>query len=229
MELQRYSMYLIFRKSIAEDMFELRFTKPQDFYFVAGQFIQLHIPEGQSYVLRSYSLSSTPHDEYIELCVKILPDGKASKHLLEMAEGSSIVFQGPLGRFTCVDEAQGRYFVATGAGLAPIMGMIRDELSKSGIEIYLLFGVRSEDDVFWVDRLEELKKKYDFFSYHVTLSQPKPNGGWGGLRGHVTEHLLHHLITHHYYLCGSAPMVKDVRGQLLQNGIQPERIHFEIF
>lgn len=222
-------MNFISRKSIAEDMFELRFTKPQDFHFIAGQFIQLQIPEGDSFVLRSYSLSSTPDDEYIELCVKILPDGKASKYLLEMGEGSPITFQGPSGRFTCVDEAEGRYFVATGSGLAPIMGMIRDELPKNGTEITLLFGVRSEDDVFWVDRLEELKKKYEFFSYHVTLSQPKPNGGWAGLRGRVTDHLLHHLIKHHYYLCGGAPMVKDVRGQLLQNGIPSKRIRFEIF
>lgn len=224
-----YQMQLISRRSIAQDMFELRFTKPHDFHFITGQFIQLQIPEGDSFVLRSYSLSSTPDDEYIELCVKILPDGKASKYLLEMTEGSPLTIQGPLGRFTCVDKAEGRYFVATGAGLAPIMGMIRDELPKNGTEIHLLFGVRSEDDMFWIDRLEELKKKYEFFSYHVTLSQPKPNGGWAGLRGRVTDHLLHHLIKHHYYLCGSAPMVKAVRAQLLQNGIPLERIHFEIF
>ena len=229
MALPVYQMHLIHRKPIAEDMFELRFTKPKDFDFIAGQFIQLQIPEGEGFTLRSYSLSSTPDDAYIELCVKILPDGKASAHFLKMAEGSLLTFQGPLGKFTCSDKADGRYFVATGAGLAPIMGMIRDELPKNGTEIHLLFGVRGEDDMFWMDRLEELKKKYEFFSYQVTLSQPKPNGGWAGLRGRVTEHLLHHLITHQYYLCGSAPMVKDVRAQLLENGIPSGQIHFEIF
>ena len=107
----------------------------------------------------------------------------------------------------------------------------RDELEnkKTDKEIRLLFGVRSEEDIFWIDRLEALKQLSPLFDYQVTLSQPKADGGWSGLRGRVTEHLLHHLVSHKFYLCGSAAMVKDVRDVLLKNGIAGEQIHFEVF
>lgn len=226
-----YRTMLTEKKKIARDLLELRFEKPSGFSFTAGQFAQFHIPEGGRIALRSYSISSAPHDPFLEFCVKLLPDGKASAHFEKMNGGEEMTLQGPSGRFTMEKNSNGSYFIATGAGLAPIMAMMRDATKNraNGREMRLLFGVRSEEDLFWVDRLEKLKHTHEMFAYDVTLSQPKPNGGWRGLRGRVTDHILRHLIKHHFYLCGNAAMVKDVREMLLQNGTPTERIRFEIF
>lgn len=225
-----FSVKLEKKDYLTKDIVELHFSKPPGFTFQAGQFVQFEIPDGDKMVLRSYSISSTPRDEDFEFCVKILEGGKASGVFKNLQIGENLSIRGPRGMFTN-NETTPLYCIATGAGLAPIMGIIQDELKnkRTTTEIKLLFGVREEQDIFWADRLETMARAHENFTYDITLSQPKPNGGWSGLRGRVTDHFLHHLVNHHFFLCGNAAMVKDVREILLKNGVENKNIHFEIF
>lgn len=230
MALTNFSLILEKKQLLTKDVILLEFTKPAGFSFLAGQYIQCFIPNGEKKIPRSYSICSAPSDSSIQLSVKLLPNGVASEFFKTMQEEECMDVRGPLGRF--VIEAGAAYsFVATGVGIAPIMGILRDEVlyKKTNREMRLLFGVRSEKDIFWKDELNTLAAESDFFSYQMTLSRPKPTGGWSGLRGRVTEHLLHHLVDHVYYLCGNVGMVKNVRETLIKNGIPAGRIHFEIF
>ncbi len=231
MEVIKFTAQLREKQQLTSDIYEFRFEKPAILDFLAGQFLQFCIPQGDKIILRSYSISSTPADDYLEFCVKFLEGGVASNHLKNMNIGDRLEFQGPRGLFVHKDNTDALSFIATGTGFAPIMGIIRDELEnkKNTGEVRLLFGVRTEDDMFWADRLKNLKIQYPNFVYDITLSQPKADGGWGGLRGRVTEHILHHLVNHKFYLCGNAAMVKDVREMLIKNGIDMKAIHFEIF
>ncbi len=239
---------LLAKQTIAKDTIELRFTKPVDFTFLAGQFVQFQIPDGEKHVLRSYSISSTPGDKYLEFCVKILPDGKASQFFDQIVFGNTAYISSAKGRFVC-DSIGPNYFIATGAGLAPVMGMITQIARTSMISEtaivgqgngtallekvqttmlaganHVLFGVRHKEDLFWLDRFEKLQKQY--IACTITLTQPSED--WTGFKGRVTEHLVPD-ITGHYYLCGSLPMVKDVRAKLSSAGISAKNIHFEIF
>jgi ferredoxin-NADP reductase len=231
MEIMKFSSKLSKKKQLAGETYEFHFDKPTGFQFLAGQFLQFCIPQNEKITLRSYSLSSTPSDPSLEFCVKFLEGGIASNYLKNMNIGDSLDFQGPRGLFVHKENGTALSLIATGTGIAPIMGIIRDELKnkKNTQEVRLLFGVRSEEDVFWLDRFENLKKQYPNFVYNVSLSQPKVDGSWVGLRGRVTEHILHHLVSHKFYLCGNAAMVKDVRAILLENGVDMKAIHFEIF
>ena len=217
---------------LTPDILELHFEKPADFIYQAGQFVQWTVPDGTSgRILRPFSLSSAPADDELEFLLKVLPDGRASTYAANLRIGDNLRLEEPKGKFIIETAKPHLYFIATGAGLAPIMAMMRDELQnkKTDAEVRLLFGVRSEDDIFWADRLESLRSRYTNFSYTITLSQPKPNNGWSGLRGRVTDHVLHHLVNHQFFLCGNAAMVKDMRQLLIGNGIEAAQIHFEIF
>ncbi|PIR76004.1 MAG: hypothetical protein COU32_04325 [Candidatus Magasanikbacteria bacterium CG10_big_fil_rev_8_21_14_0_10_42_10] len=229
--MQTHTIHLLAKKEVAKNVFELRFSKPESFDFTPGQFVQFLIPSEEKKTPRSYSLSSLPSDAYLEFCIKFLDGGLASEHFRTMNIGTDIECRGPLGRFVVDENNDDHYFVATGVGLAPILGMIRSliEEKKDDHPIRLLFGVREEDDLFWIDRLETLKQKHSLFDYTVTLSQPQPTGGWQGLKGRVTEHLLQHLGKQRFYLCGNAAMVKDVRTLLIEHGVDTTDIHFEIF
>lgn len=231
MEQITYTATLREKTKLTPDIIGLLFTRPRDFSFLAGQFIQCTIPLEDGSLFRSFSIASTPADSHIELCVKIVPNGIASNFFSQMQIGEELSFVGPHGRFIAHHGETAASFIATGAGIAPILGILKDEIEikKTERELHLLFGVQSEEDLFWIERLEYLKTISSGFHFELTISQPKPTGGWTGLKGRVTEHLLHHLVSHDYYLCGNASMVKDVRNVLLQNGISPTRIYFEIF
>lgn len=222
-----FPIQLLTKQTIAKDIVQLRFTKPADFAFIAGQFVQFQIPEGEKYLLRSYSITSTPDDKHLEFCVKILPDGKASLFFDQMVFGNTAMISTAKGRFVC-DTVGPNYFIATGTGLAPVMAMI-NQIAKIATAVvpganHVLFGVRHEEDLFWMDRFELLQKQY--IASAITLSQPAAS--WAGLKGRVTEHVVPDL-SGHYYLCGSLEMVKDVRAKLSAAGVGAKNIHFEIF
>ncbi len=220
---------LIEKKCIGDEMYEIRFAKPKNFAFQAGQFVQIVIPQGENSVFRSYSISSTPQEDYIELCVKLFPDGVGSNYFRSKEIGQEIILKDPAGRFVLDSVPEDVYFIATGTGLGPIMGIIRDELEnkKNKNKLHLIFGIRHEKNIFWADRLDELQKNHSNFTYSLTLSQPEDS--WTGLRGRVTEHLPADTSNLHAFLCGSADMVKTVREMLTTRGTEVSKIHFEIF
>jgi len=76
--------------------------------------------------------------------------------------------------------------------------------------------------------LAALQKKYNNFSFTLTLSRPE--SAWPGARGRVTTHLDNRIDQNaHYYLCGNLPMITDVRKILEERGIAKNKVHFEIF
>lgn len=227
---QTYSTTLLSKKTIARDMLELVFSRPEEFTFKAGQFVQFFIPQELSEaVLRSYSISSHPDADQLEFCIKLVPEGKGSTFFNKLEPTQQATIRGPEGRFVCLlDQSENKIFIATGAGIAPIMSMISSEVEKDkNKQVYLLFGVRSEEDVFWLERFEHLKSEYQNFDFNITLS--RPSDSWQGWKGRVTEHLPEVVGGGEYYLCGSLDMVKDVRQILASKGVQMKDIHFEIF
>lgn len=215
---------------LTHNIMELRLEKPADFEYLAGQFVQFEVPQGDKMVKRSYSLASTPYDSELHFCIKILDpslNGPASAHLPTLAVGDEVTIGPVRGRFV-VHEDTPLVCVATGAGMAPIMGIIRDELEtkKNTHPIHVLFGVRHETDVFWQEHLDALDKHFENFSYAVTLS--RPDESWNGHKGRVTDHIKT-IDNAKYYMCGSPDMVKEVRNILLNQKIDPRAIHFEIF
>jgi ferredoxin-NADP reductase len=229
MEQVCYTTVLQRKIMIAKDVLELEFEKPTTFTFKAGQFVQFFIPDGMQYVLRSYSIASPPGEEGLEFCVKLLPTGKGSDFFREVAKGTPARFQGPNGKFIIenyLDESI--LFIATGVGLSPMMSMLKDCLTKTRKKIQLFFGVRSQQDIFWLERLNELKNRFAHFDFTLTLSQPE--GEWNGVVGRVTPLVsLLDAEFEQYYVCGSLQMVKDVRTLLLAKHIESQRIHIEIF
>lgn len=216
--------------TLNHNVVELRLAKPSGFTFAAGQFIQLIVTESEPRIRRSYSISSTPESPYIELCIKLLPDGIGSAYVAARRVGDTLSFLGPQGKFVVNDHTAPITCVATGVGLAPIIGIIEDELvhQRNTSDINLIFGVRSEQDIFWMERLETLARDYANFHYTLTLSQPSTS--WQSHTGRVTSHLPNSLPTpHHVFLCGSLDMVKDVRQHFTALGLPPTMIHFEIF
>ncbi len=226
-EMKMCRLELIHKVYLTTNIVELRFAKPEGFTYLPGQFIQTYIPTTTPPTVRSYSISSLPHQDYLELCIKILPGGIASVFFAGLQVGEKVDMTGPNGRFTLANEDTGRAFVATGTGLAPVIALAESAAKHRPEKVMVLFGVRNETDVFWANRLEELKNLYGNFDYAITLSQPSEN--WTGKHGRVTEHMLELNGFSAYYLCGSLEMVKEARSFLIKNNIINKNIHFEIF
>jgi ferredoxin-NADP reductase len=229
MEKQRFTSKLLDKKNLTHNIIELILEKPQEFSFEAGQFIQIYIPHQEKEIKRSYSICSTPEEDVIRLCVKLVEKGIGSSHLTNLSVGDTLEFSGPHGAFGIKKTNNPAIFIATGAGIAPILPTLQKQLNENPEEkTVVIFGVRHEEDVFYHDVFKSLKHKHPNLEYIITLSQPKEESAYES--GRVTDHLQNHIDTKaHYYFCGSPAMIMDVRKKLTEENIPNKQMHFEMF
>ncbi len=222
--------------------FEL--IEPSRIEFQAGQYVMVKIPGEER--LRQYSIVSSPSMNHgVELLVDVSPGGAASKYLASLKPGDEAEVMGPAGQFivksttsTTGSASSGGsreeqlIFVATGSGIAPIKSMIDDLLidKNDARRMWLHWGLRSPEDMFWFDDLAKMAEEHDNFTFDMVLSQPPE--GWELCQGHVTECVLKHhtdLTNTGIYLCGNKEMIEEVRQKLLEKGISFDMIHNEKF
>jgi len=226
--MQQHISPIISKQYLADDILELHFKKPSDFVYQAGQYVQITIPDDSAIVRRSYSLITAPHQDHLGFCIKVVPDGVGSTFLADLSVGSELQFRGPIGHFIADTTTDKHFFIATGVGISPILGILTQILLDNPLaHIYLLFGVRFDKDIIYHQLLDDLQKTYDNFSYHFTLS--KSSEHWKGLTGRVTDHLTSDTSDHMQYICGSKEMVIETRKKLLELGVSSNNIKFEIF
>lgn len=221
-----YTIELLEKTQLTHDVVVLRFERPAHFVFQAGQFVQFLIPEGGRGVKRSYSIASSPDTAYLEFLVKLIPGGKGSQYFGAMQVGDEAQISVPRGVFTLkLDDTSKKIFVATGVGIAPIMSMI--ESAPGSALMHLLFGVRTQADLFWSSRLGDVQKQKTGLTYDICLSRESVLPFF---HGRVSAKLLEVLdLQAKYYVCGNLEMVKDIRTLLLESGVSMKQLHFEIF
>ena len=235
MPLPTYKLTCTKKRIIAKDTYEILFTKPQGFSFKPGQFVLLDVPlieKPADIQTRAFSIASTPDEPDILLCVKLKPGGRASRWIAEiLQEGTLVPMKGPFGNFLLDTATSKEYlFIATGAGIAPFRPQILAALHAGDTRrMDVVFGVRTEEDVFWVDEFEALSKQFPNFSLHITLSAPSP--AWNGHRGRVqtlVPVVVQDFSNKCVYVCGNPDMTKDVKGMCLsQWGVSKQDLHVE--
>jgi NAD(P)H-flavin reductase len=123
-------------------------------------------------------------------------------------------------------------FIATGTGIAPFRSMLHwllaDPQRHEKKRLSLLFGVRTERDLYYHDEFQKLAAEHSNFEYLPTLSRGGPE--WQGLRGYVQNHvpgIVTGRTDMHAYICGLDKMVSTNRALLKQLGWDRKSIRYE--
>jgi len=217
------------------------------FGFVAGQWLSMKtsMPDGEE-ITRAYSIASPPNgSNHFALCLNRVQDGLMSNYLCDMKEGEEIPCQGPFGDFILRPPMRDTLFVATGTGIAPIRSMLHwlfgfspdgrgrpssiDIQSRhQGRQLWLVFGNRTEKDIYYHDEFLRLAAEHANVHYLSTLSRGEPD--WPGLRGYVQEHvplIAEDRTDMHAYICGLDKMVNANRELLKSLGWDRKSILYE--
>ena len=213
---------------------ELEVKGTPRFGFVPGQWLSVKAttPDGEE-MTRAYSIASPPSDDnHIAFCLNRVDEGFMSNHLCGLAEGAEITFQGPFGNFILHPPLRDTIFIATGTGIAPFRSMLQWLLAEHerhlGREFWLLFGARTEQDLYYRDEFEKLATLHSNFHFLPTLS--RAGADWKGLRGYVQEHVPNVVGSRsdmHAYICGLDKMVKANRELLKGLGWDRTAIRYE--
>ena len=204
------------------------------FGFVPGQWLSLKQtrPNGEE-LTRAYSIASPPADDSrFALCLNRVQDGFMSNFLCDMKEGENISWQGPFGDFILRPPLRDTIFIATGTGIAPFRSMLHwlltDPSRHQGRSFFLLFGSRTEKDIYYHQEFRQLAAQHANFDYLPTLSRGGPE--WKGLRGYVQEHvpgIVQGRAEMNAYICGLDKMIKANRELLKGLGWDRKSIRYE--
>ncbi|HEY4462349.1 MAG TPA: 2Fe-2S iron-sulfur cluster binding domain-containing protein [Streptosporangiaceae bacterium] len=227
---------VVSKEPVTRDMrhLVLRLIEPEEIKFFPGQYMDIAIPGTDA--VRSFSMANTSSREEgrLEFVIKVYPDGQFSHFLDKKLEvGDRLDLTGPFGVFTLRDSEDDLVFVGGGAGMAPILSLLRS-MAERGItrKATYFYGARSRRDLCFEDELRELERKLPGFRYLPALSEPSDDDGWDGETGLITDVVKRHaadLTGAHAYVCGPPPMVEAAVPLLGTLGVEEKRIYFDKF
>ena len=154
--LQTVTMRVEKIEELTHDIRRLVLSGDENMEFRPGQYADIAIPGSDD--VRSFSMANLPGGE-LEFMIKLYPDGKFSGLLADggLSEGDELEVTGPYGVFTLRQSERPLLFVGGGAGMAPILSLLRS-MAEKGIDrraIYY-YGARTEEDLFHLEELAEL-------------------------------------------------------------------------
>lgn len=264
-----YQAKLLKKTQLAPEIYLFSFTAPTDpnWAFNAGQYMIFHIPQPDNHPIRRlYSIASTPHHtDSIDFVIELVPNGKGSEYLSKLAIGGETTFQGPAGIFSLKDSQRNKIFLATGTGIAPIKNIIdtmllfpepkkEEQANKENLllsklqhlgdqkSIYLFWGMKTCDDMYFLEDFKSLAGKFPHFYFRYCLSRETDIFGKLGENaknvslGRVTAGLEDLLLNYEYkitdfdyYICGGPAVVEALRAYLAEKKVPKEQVIFEKF
>jgi propane monooxygenase reductase component len=212
----------------------LRLVEPKEIKFFPGQYVDITVPGTEA--SRSFSMANTSSRETgeLEFVIKIYPDGLFSHFLdTELKVGDRLDIQGPFGVFTLRDSEADLIFVGGGAGMAPILSLLRT-MAERGVrrKATYYYGARRRRDLCFTEELRALQDVLPGFRFVPALSEPTEEDAWDGEIGLVTDVVKRYestLTGAHAYLCGPPPMVEAAMPVLGGLGVEAKRIYYDKF
>lgn len=222
-------------RMLTHDMREirLRLLDPPEISFRPGQYVQVEAPTRSGSEHRAYSISSSPDEpDIVELVVRLIPGGVGSTYLHSVQPGDTVIFTGPFGEFELTPDPEAEVVcVAGGCGVAPTMSIVqymREHCPERRCTLF--FGVRTHEDLFYLDRFEAIRRQWPGFSVHCALSEPPDADEWDGDTGFVHLSVDRHLdgnAKRQAFLCGPEPMIEATERVLRDKDVPPCMIFYE--
>jgi ferredoxin-NADP reductase/MOSC domain-containing protein YiiM len=207
---------------------------------LAGQYVTLRAAgAGDPAPVRSYSLSSTPGSDTYRISVKHEPQGLVSTYLnTGLRPGAALDVAAPRGEFVLTDDAGPVLLVSAGVGATPVLAMLHQlAAANSSRDVWWIHAARDATQHAFAAEAHQLLQSLPSAHEHIFYTAPAgpdaevPPAG-PVIRGRPTLAALAGLdlpAGATAYLCGPASFMADVREALVALGVEPDRVHVELF
>jgi ferredoxin/flavodoxin---NADP+ reductase len=222
-------------RHLTESAYVLRFDR-RGMIFEPGQYVSVGVRGDIN--MREYSIYSGTEDEYLEILVKEVDQGRVSRQLKRLLPGDEIEAGGPFGFFVIDPEVRrsGRVlFVATGTGISPFHCFAR---SCGSLDYRLLHGVRTLNErydyaTFDPNRVTTCVSRERIQDRRHPSSVPEgaPLTAALPFHGRVTDFLRANPVDPdtRCYLCGNCDMIYESFDILKGHGVPPEQLFAEVY
>jgi nitric oxide dioxygenase len=203
-----------------------------------GQYVtvKVRMPDGV-HQPRQYSLTRADDGEHRQFSVKRVrgdgkPDGEVSNHLCDAVQvGDTLTLSLPFGDVV-LDDWRPAVFISAGIGISPMAGMLSHlRHAGSGLPITLLHADSDEASFALRDQVLDDVRALPNATVHVWYesgadSALPVDGVHAGMMDVGAVDLPDGAA---YYLCGPLPFMQAVRSALVERGIRPQDIQYEVF
>jgi ferredoxin-NADP reductase len=177
---------------------------------------------------RHISVVTSPTERgVLGLCTR-LRDSAFKRSLVELPVGTEVEVEQPKGDFALPEDTEPQYvFIAGGIGITVFRSMLRyiDDTGEP-YEVTLVYSNRDRESTAFLDELEELDGRSDWFRLVATMTQ---DSDWGGETRRIDAAMLADVLdgdlaSHKYLVAGPPPMTEGVVDVLKGAGIAEEQI-----
>ena len=206
--------------------------------WLAGQSIavRVHLESGGS-LIRNYSLSNLPGSAEYRISVKREPHGTVSRFVHEHVRAGDVLdVAAPRGTFFLDDGDAPVILVSAGVGATPVLSMLHElAAAYPKREVWWLHGARNGAEQAFAEESRELLNRLRNSHSRVFYSQPGGGDRQGvdyAERGRLSLEVIRAAglpRDAQAYLCGPTAFMDDLRADLVSYGVDPSRVHSEIF
>jgi ferredoxin--NADP+ reductase len=231
-------------KHYTDKLFAFTCERPDSFRFRSGEFVMIGLMNGAKPLLRAYSIASPAWDETLAFYSIKAPDGPLTTRLQHIQPGDEILLgRKPTG--TLVHDAllggKRLYLFSTGTGVAPFASLVREpETYERFDEVILTHTCRTDAELNYGREIiaaahddplvgEEARAKLRHFTSLTREDHPQQ----GRITALIDNGALFDALgvpaldpaTDRVMICGSVPMLQDLRTLVLERGFSEGANH----
>ena len=217
--------------------------------FEPGQYLTFGLPldPHQKPLVRCYSLSDKPREDYYRVTIKFahppagqahLPPGASSNYFHNrLRVGGKLDVQAPQGSFFLdPTDDQPTVLIGGGIGITPLVSMA-NAIAHEGRNrtTYVFGGFGNSREHPFLEHLRELDATHENLHFDFSYSRPLPSDQVGRdyqHRGRIDLNYLRQVLPSNnfrFYVCGPAGMMESLVPALLDWGVPEEHIRYEAF
>lgn len=221
--------------------FEIPNDLKSEYQFKQGQHLTLRTIIDGNEVRRSYSLCSSPIENKWNVAVKKINEGLFSTFVNEkLRKGDALDVMAPNGTFfTEIDPKKAKNYIAfaAGSGITPILSIIKTHLALEPESTFKLFYLnRTVKSIVFKEEIEQLKNRYfnRFEIFHFLTKEHRPSELFNGRFTKekiqtLTDKIIDVPQVDACFICGPEEMIYLLRDELINAGLEKDKIHFELF
>lgn len=178
-------------------------------------------PAMEKPAIRPYTpVSDEGEKGYLDLLVKVYPNGPMSEHMHNMEPGQRLDFKGPIPKYPWAANKHDHIaLIAGGTGITPMYQLARAIFNnpEDKTKVTLVFANVTEQDILLKREFEDLENTYPqrFRAFYVLGQPPKE---WTGGKGFINKELLKTVLPEpksenvKIFVCGPPGMYKAISG-----------------
>ncbi len=229
------------KREIATNTWEFTFSKPADFNFEAGQYVEWMLPHQKTDTRgprRYFTIASSPTESVIRLALKVVPsssDMRSSTYkqaLLNLDEGEEIIVSQLAGDFVLPKDTSTKLgFIAGGIGVTPFsshLSWMKDSGRHYDTRLYYCCNTMSE--LAFLDEFEKMSDSMPVVTIPVIAKEEvNPPNERGFLAAEMLARRTPDFKQRTWYISGPPGMVNAYKKLLREAGVPKKQIHTDFF